>query len=118
MTGSELAAATGLTTGAITGVVARLQKTGYIRRESHPQDGRKQILHPVEARFQQIHEVFEPFRGDLAALLSEFDEHQLNAIARFLAEGTEITFRHAALLRAQPFSADDGSGGHRRKAPR
>ncbi|OBK41426.1 MarR family transcriptional regulator [Mycobacterium sp. 1165196.3] len=118
MTGSELAAATGLTTGAITGVVARLEKAGYLHRDPHPQDGRKQILRPVEARFQQVHDVFEPFRGDLATLLSEFDEHQLNAIARFLAEGTEITFRHAALLRAQPFSADDRSGGYRGKAPR
>lgn len=118
MTGSELAAATGLTTGAVTGVVARLEKAGYVHRESHPQDGRKQILRPVEERFQQVHAVFEPFRGDLATLLSGFDEHQLDAIARFLAEGTEITFKHAALLRAQPFSADDGSDGYRGKAPR
>lgn len=118
MTGSELAAATGLTTGAVTGVVARLEKAGYVHRESHPQDGRKQILRPVEERFQQVHAVFEPFRGDLATLLCEFDEHQLDAIARFLDEGTEITFKHAALLRAQPFSADDGSDRYRGKAPR
>src|SRR5215831_15282404 len=45
MTGSELSAITGLTSGAITGVVARLERAGYLRREADPHDGRKQILH-------------------------------------------------------------------------
>jgi hypothetical protein len=58
---------------------------------------------------QQVHEVIEPLRSDLATLLAQFDEHQLEAIARFLTEGTEITFKHAALLRAQPFPAQNHS---------
>src|SRR5438094_10452311 len=44
MTGSELAATTGLTSGAITGVVARLERTGYLRREADRHDGRRQLL--------------------------------------------------------------------------
>lgn len=110
MTGSELATATGLTTGAVTGVVARLESAGYVHREPHPHDRRKQVLRPVEERVQQVHEVIEPLRGDLATLLSEFDAHQLGALARFLEEGTQITFKHAAILRAQPFAAEDRSG--------
>src|SRR5260221_13705710 len=47
MTGSELASITGLTTGAITGVVVRLELAGYLRREPDPHDGRKQTLHAV-----------------------------------------------------------------------
>src|SRR5437763_16981351 len=45
MAGSDLSAITGLTSGAITGVVARLEQAGYVRREPDPDDGRKQILH-------------------------------------------------------------------------
>lgn len=110
MTGSELAAVTGLTTGAVTGVVARLETAGYLHREPHPHDRRKQILRPVQARVDEVHEVFEPLRGDLKALLSEFDAHQLAAIARFLTEGTQITFKHTAVLRAQPFVTEGRSG--------
>src|SRR5258708_11604352 len=44
MAGSDLSAITGLTSGAITGVVARLERAGYLRREPDPHDGRKQIL--------------------------------------------------------------------------
>src|SRR5262245_32157571 len=47
MSGSELAALTGLTTGAITGVAARLERAGYLRREADPHDGRKQVLYPA-----------------------------------------------------------------------
>src|ERR1700693_5119006 len=45
MAGSDLSAITGLTSGAITGVVGRLERAGYLRREPDPHDGRKQILH-------------------------------------------------------------------------
>ena len=54
MTGSDLAAITGLTTGAITGVVARLERAGYLRREPDPHDQRKQILSPVRERVEDI----------------------------------------------------------------
>ncbi len=47
MSGGELAAITGLTSGAITGVVARLERAGYLRREPDPHDQRKQTLIPV-----------------------------------------------------------------------
>src|SRR5437667_4271570 len=64
MTGSELSAITDLTSGAITGVVARLERAGYLRREPDPRVGRQQILHPALERVQDIHKVFEPIRKD------------------------------------------------------
>src|ERR1700676_1909839 len=62
MTGSELAAITNLTSGAITGAVARLERAGYLHRQSDPHDGRRQILSPVLERVQHLHQVFEPIR--------------------------------------------------------
>src|SRR6266498_4311392 len=62
MTGSDLAAITDLTSGAITGVVARLERAGYLCREPDPHDGRQQILHPVLERMQDIQQVFDPVR--------------------------------------------------------
>src|SRR3954453_23553669 len=44
VTAAELAGLTGLTTGAITGVVARLLRAGFVAREPDPHDGRKQML--------------------------------------------------------------------------
>ena len=101
MSGSDLAAITGLTTGAITGVVARLEQAGYVRREPDSHDGRRQIIHPALQRVPQIQAVFEPIRKDVAALLENFDTHQLTAIAEFLVRSTDFIYHHMALLRAQ-----------------
>jgi DNA-binding MarR family transcriptional regulator len=112
MTGSKLAALTGLTSGAITGVVARLERAGYLRREPDPRDGRKQILSPARERVRNIKDVFDPIRKDVAALLEGFDTHQLSAIAEFLTRSTDFAYRHAALLRAQTLCAANPSGGN------
>src|ERR1700724_1084075 len=101
MTGSNLAAITDLTTGAITGVVARLERAGYLQREPDPHDRRQQILSPVLERMRDIHYVFGPIRNDMAALLERFDTQQLTAIAEFLTASTDLAYRHVALLRAQ-----------------
>jgi DNA-binding MarR family transcriptional regulator len=101
MTGSDLAAITDLTTGAITGVVARLERAGYLQREPDPHDGRQQILSPVLERMREIQHVFGPIRNDVAALLERFDTQELTAIAEFLTGSTDLAYRHVALLRAQ-----------------
>ncbi|MGK8491357.1 MarR family winged helix-turn-helix transcriptional regulator [Nocardia asiatica] len=100
LTGSELATITGLTTGAVTGVVARLEKAGYVIREPDPHDRRKQVLRPVRERAEQIGRVIAPLRTEAAQMLERFDSHQLAAIAEFLTLTTDIAYRHAALLRA------------------
>lgn len=111
MTGSQLAAITGLTSGAITGVVARLERAGYLRREPDRHDGRQQILAPALERVHDIHKVFEPIRKDVAALLESFDAHQLTAIAEFLARSADMAYRHMALLRAQTLTAVSAPAG-------
>ncbi len=104
-TGSELAAITGLTTGAITGVVARLERAGYLKRQPDPDDRRKQALHPVLERVREIGPLLDPIRKDTAELLGRFDSRQIAAIAEFIAGSTELVYRHTALLRAQALRA-------------
>jgi hypothetical protein len=50
---------------------------------------------------RDIHQLFDPIRTDVTALLESFDTHQLTAIAEFLARSTDVAYRHVALLRAQ-----------------
>lgn len=109
MIGSKLAAITGVTSGAITGVIARLERAGYVRREPDPHDRRHQILHAALERVRDIQDVFDPIRKDVATLLEGFDTLQLTAIAEFLAHSTDLAYRHMALLRAQTFCAASGT---------
>lgn len=114
--GTELAALTGLTTGAITGVVARLERAGYLRREPDPRDGRRQILSAVPERLRDVADVLQPVRSEMATLLEEFDTPQLTAIATFLNRASELTYRHAAMLRAPSLDGDGLLGGRSRAA--
>lgn len=104
MTGSELAAITGLTTGAVTGVVARLEKAGHVTREPDPRDGRKQILRPVFDASPEIAEVFGSIRDDAAGLVAGFDDHELATIAEFLSRSIEFSYRRVAIMRAEAIS--------------
>lgn len=100
MTGSELACATGLTTGAITGVVARLERRGFLTREPDPHDARKQILRRADRIEEELHTDLAPFKKDIAALIESLDAHQRAGLAKFLEQGAAIAIQHATLARA------------------
>ena len=104
LTASELAAITGLTSGAVTGVVARLERSGWLRREPHPQDRRKQVLYPTREAAHEIQQVFDAL-PDAGELLEGLDADQLAAIAEFLPRATDLAYRRGALLRAQVLAA-------------
>jgi DNA-binding MarR family transcriptional regulator len=101
LTGSQLAAITGLTSGAITGIVARLEDAGYLQREPDPADGRKQILSAALDRVSGVHAVFTSMHAELAAELRDLDTRQLAAIAEFLERSTELIHRQIGHLRSQ-----------------
>ena len=103
MSASELCAITGLTSGAVTGVVARLERDGYLHREADPQDGRRQVLRLATDK-APMGEIVAPLRADVAAMLERFDVRELAAISGFLSDATDLIYRHAALLRAKVLS--------------
>src|ERR671921_29081 len=50
----RLAEEMGLTTGAITGVVNRLERAGYVRREKDPADARRVVVAPNMEVLEQV----------------------------------------------------------------
>jgi DNA-binding MarR family transcriptional regulator len=86
MTPGELARLTGLSTGTVTGVVDRLEKAGFVRRERSDGDRRK--VH-IRVDLQKIDEVFGPLYANQAARLQraveELSPRDQAAVAKFLA---------------------------------
>jgi len=91
-TAGELATHTGLTSGAITGVVDRLVKAGYAQREPNPRDRRSVIVTrlPSPAGDRLGPEVFAPLGQAIAALSAQYQPTELAAIASYLAGLTDI----------------------------
>ena len=59
-TAGQLADLTGLTTGAITGMLNRLEEAGLVRRERDPNDGRKVIVR-LEKDKDEMREISSTF---------------------------------------------------------
>src|SRR3981081_4163659 len=59
VTAGRLAEVTGLTTGAIAGVVDRLEKAGLVRRERDESDRRKVFIAPVPENIARIGRFYE-----------------------------------------------------------
>lgn len=106
LTGSRLAALTGLTTGAVTGVVNRLERAGFVRREPDPSDGRRQILRVVPGRVAEVGAVFAEYAPDPGELLAGMTGVQVEAVLTYLDRATEHLERRAALLRADVLRVD------------
>ena len=64
LTAGRLAEVTGLTTGAVTGVVDRLERAGYVRRTSDPEDRRRVIVEPVPGQMDRLGRTSDRFRAN------------------------------------------------------
>src|SRR5262245_22826573 len=74
MTAGELAELTGLTTGAITGVIDRLERGGFVRREDDPGDRRRVVVRAVPKRLRQIGRLFEDVAARMAELSARYTD--------------------------------------------
>jgi DNA-binding MarR family transcriptional regulator len=99
VTAGELAAQSGLTTGAVTGVIDRLEKKGFARRVSDPSDRRRVKVEVTKAFYARAEKIWGPVAADWAAALERFSGEQLDGFDRFLRTTNEITRRHLDRLR-------------------
>ena len=102
---------TGLTTGTVTGVIDRLERAGYVRRERDPGDRRKVLVVPVPEALAAMAEHYRAHGERTDALLRRRDPDQLRVIAAFLAEltGPDAEAAGAPPPSWSPPSAADGS---------
>ena len=82
-----LAEMTGLTTGAVTGMVDRLERCGYVRREPDPTDRRRVIVKPDLARWDRDLQRQAPSRAPATLdFLRDYSPAQLRATRQFVAD--------------------------------
>ena len=85
MTPGRLAEVTGLSTGTITGVLDRLERLGFVRRERSTQDRRKVLVSLDEkALEEQMAPYYAEHGANLDAALRRYDRDQLLVLADFV----------------------------------
>jgi DNA-binding MarR family transcriptional regulator len=91
MSAGELANASGLTTGAVTGLIDRLEREGLVKRELDKQDRRKIHIVPVEANVKKrIHPLFKRLQQKTNALVESFSEKEIAVLERYFTAATAI----------------------------
>ncbi len=68
-TAGRLAERSGFTTGAITGIVDRLERAGYVRREPNPRDRRSVIIQPL--RNDDLRDAVTPIFASLGRAMAD-----------------------------------------------
>jgi DNA-binding MarR family transcriptional regulator len=101
MPAGRIAELTGLTTGAVTGIIDRLEKAGYVRRANDPKDRRRTIVEPIRNKKweRKIEAIFIPFHEKMHKLLSSYSDGELDFLLDVLTKSIEQTREESKKLR-------------------
>lgn len=100
LTAGQLAELSGLTTGAITGVIDRLEKAGWVKRENDPNDRRRVIIRPIPQDSPATAGLYTPYTEVMSELLANYDDNELNFIVDFVKRFSIATNQIASKIRA------------------
>ena len=99
ITAGKLALLSGLTTGAVTGVIDRLERHGFARRVQDPEDRRRVRIEVTRAFYARADKIWGPVRADWGRALAKFSNEELKLITEFLRASNEVGRRHLDRVR-------------------
>jgi DNA-binding MarR family transcriptional regulator len=91
----------GMTTGAVTRLVDRLEQGGFVRREPDPADRRRVVLRVVPERVRDISRFYESMGARWQRQVEEYTDAELRFLVGFLRRGRESARAETAQLRAE-----------------
>jgi DNA-binding MarR family transcriptional regulator len=100
MTAGELARAAGLTTGAVTAVIDRLEAAGLARRLPDPNDRRRVRIETTEKLWEVTAPLIGPMVDDSMAILADYSDEELERFTEFLQRAIDLQSRHVERVRA------------------
>jgi DNA-binding MarR family transcriptional regulator len=101
MTAGQLADAVRLTTGAVTGVLDRLEAAGLVRRIRDSHDRRRVIVELTDEVDRLAAPVYGPLMADAERAHAVFDAGELEVITRFIRIERDLLATHTQRLAAE-----------------
>ena len=99
ITAGELAAEAGLTTGAVTAVIDRLERAGYARRVRDDEDRRRITVEVTPELERLAGALYGPMMEEWEAMMNRATTEQLQLMVDFMREANEVKPRHVERLR-------------------
>lgn len=95
MTLGRLGERLSMSPGAVTALVDRLERKGYVERIPNPKDRRSALVCETQAGLTESLAHLWPYIEEMREVEGRFSEGERAVIARFLSAATEATHRHA-----------------------
>jgi len=118
LTPSDLARAAGLTRGAMTTVLDRLEDAGYVRRARDLEDRRGVRVEITDRTREEIERIWGPIAREGQRLIAKYSTTELAAICSFLEESRTLQKAHAERIRSMTEQERDSTEPPRRAAVR
>ena len=102
LSAGEIGAHLGLSSGAVTGLVDRLEAGGWVRRERDPDDRRRVFVHLSGERTAELWPLYQPLAEAINAYRDGLAERDLRVVVVFLELANETiaeATQHARRLR-------------------
>jgi DNA-binding MarR family transcriptional regulator len=109
LTPGELSNRLALTSGAVTALVDRLERLGWVAREPHPSDRRSIVVRRTRAK-TEAEQVYAPFAAVLERAAAKLTAAERDATVRFLDAAATAAREQADRLRARPGSGPAPTG--------
>ncbi len=110
MSAGALAEQIGLTGAAVTALIDRLEKAGYVVRERGADDRRRITVHAVPEKLCEVDSLYAGHGARMSKLLSRYSAEEFRVIADFLERTTQVLAEETKKLRDQPQTGAAATG--------
>ena len=95
LTPTRLGERLGLSSGAITALVDRLEKAGHAERHPHPRDRRSSVVRPRAGGLEEAARHLRPLAAELLETNAGLTEEERAVIGAYIEKVTSVFARHA-----------------------
>jgi DNA-binding MarR family transcriptional regulator len=97
----RLASEAGLSTGAVTTVLDRLERAGYARRVQDPGDRRRVLVELTPAARRELQELYAPLTDATMRQLAAYTTDEVSLVRDFMRDNRRLNEAHAERVRAR-----------------
>ncbi|MET9057515.1 MarR family winged helix-turn-helix transcriptional regulator [Streptomyces antibioticus] len=105
LTAGELATRVQVTTGAVTGILNRLERAGYVTRRPDPHDRRRVRVAAEPTAVARVHALYQPYYDRLNTLFADYTPAEIAVLTDWFTRATTLAHTYRRELRVQ-----DGTG--------
>ncbi len=110
LTAGELARRAHLSTAAITALVDRMERAGYLTRVRDTVDRRRVLIAGTQRAERKCAAIWGPIKEEGVGFLNRFSDDELRLVTRFMDGAREFLLGHLDRIKALTPSADEDAG--------